>query len=510
MRRSGALTLGVVLTLGGVTGGRGQELSGSLAASNSPPLDGFVLPTLPENWADLPFRLRAFQAVSYNSNINSIPLGSPVPARESRGDFTSVTNVGFSTKAHVYDQGLYLDATIGVTRYLHQTRFDSNTYSVNAGDNWTLTSRCSGNLGVSLNKANSTLFSSVTPSTPLAPSSVTPPPTTLVGAGVNYTTTTSFNESGRCAVSNGFSLLFNSSWSEVTNSNPVDALLNARTTMLSAGIEYAKGADTVTVLATSTENIFSRGPVANAIGLANVTDFHSFTLGYTRRINPNLSVNGLIGLVGTTNAFTLGLPRTLLPLYTLGATWAFTPKLSLNASASRTVAPPTTIIANAEINYNATVGLGYQITPKLAFSVSGSIGRSSGAFTPSAVTSLAPFLVGASIFYTASTGLAYTMTPFLSANLSASYTERVVNHTVTPEDLITASLRPFAGRRRCSSRRGRGGPESGRRPRDRAKSEPSGPTAQQRRPDRLEGLRGDRDRVHGPLAVEERLGDRRT
>ena len=171
MRRSGALTLGVVLTLGGVTGGRGQELSGSLAASNAPPLDGFVLPTLPENWADLPFRLKAFQAVSYNSNINSIPLGSPVAAGESRGDFTSTTNVGFSTNANVYGQGLYLDATIGVIHYLHQTSFDSNIYSVNAGDHWTLTSRCSGNLGVSVNKANSTLFSTVTP-----PSSVTPLP----------------------------------------------------------------------------------------------------------------------------------------------------------------------------------------------------------------------------------------------------------------------------------------------------------------------------------------------
>jgi hypothetical protein len=431
------LTLGVVLTLGGVTGGRGQELSGSLAASNAAPSDGFVLPTLPENWADLPFTLRASQAVSYNSNINSVALGSPVPVR---GDFTSATNVSFLTKANVYDQQLYLDATIGVIRYLHETSFDSNTYSVNAGDNWTLTSRCSGNLGVSLNRANSTLFSTVTPSIPVTPSTPVTPPTTLVGAGVNYTTTTSFNGSGKCAVSNGFSLLLNSNWSEVTNSNPIDALLDGRTTMVSAGIEYAKGADTVTVLATSTWNIFSRSPAVIATGLANVTDFHSFTLGYTRQIDPNLSVNGLIGLVGTTNAFTLGLPRTLLPLYTLGATWAFTPKLSLNASASRTVAPPTTIIANAESNYNATVGLGYQITPKLAFSLSGSIGRSSGAFTPSAVTNLAPFLTGASNFYSASTSLAYTMTPFLSANLSASYTERVVNHTITPEDLITVSL----------------------------------------------------------------------
>ena len=423
MRRSGALTLGVVLTLGGVTGGRGQELSGSLAASNAPPLDGFVLPTLPGNWADLPFTLRASQNVSYNSNINGIPLGSPVPAGELRGDFTAATNVGFSTKSNVYGQQLYLDTTFGVIRYLHQTRFNSNIYSVNAGDNWTLTSRCAGNLGVSLSKTNSTLL------------------TTLVGTGVNYATTTSFNETGKCAVSNGFSLLFNSSWNEVTNSNPVDALLNSRATMLSAGIEYAKGASTVTVLASNTENIFSRPPAVTATGLANVTDFHSFTLGYTRQINPNLSVNGLIGLVGTTNAFTLGLPRTLLPIYTLGTTWAFTPKLSLNASASRTVSPPTTIIANAEIDYTATVGLSYQITPKLAFTVDGSIGHNTGAATPLVLTAVAPFLTGASNFYSANTSLNYTMTPFLSASLSASYTERVGNHTITPEDVIIVRLR---------------------------------------------------------------------
>jgi Putative beta-barrel porin 2 len=424
MRRSGALTLGVVLTLGGVTGGRGQELSGSLAASNAPPLDGFVMPTLPDNWADLPFTLRASQNVSYNSNINGIPLGSPVPAGESRGDFTAATNVGFSTKSNVYGQQLYLDTTFGVIRYHRQTRFNSNIYSVNAGDNWTLTSRCAGALGVSLSKTNSTLL------------------TTLVGTGVNYETTTSFNETGKCAVSNGFSLLFNSSWTELTNSNPVDALLNSRATMLSAGIEYAKGSSTVTVLATNTENIFSRPPAVTATGLANVTDFHSFTLGYSRQINPNLSVNGLIGLVGTTtNAFTLGLPRTLLPIYTLGTTWTFTPKLSLNASASRTVSPPTTIIANAEIAYTATVDLGYQITPKLAFNVNGSISHNTGAATRSVLTALAPFLTGASNFYSASTSLSYTMTPFLSAHLTASYTERVANHTITPEDLIIASLR---------------------------------------------------------------------
>src|SRR5579872_4767232 len=186
MRRSGALTLGLVLTLGGVTGGRGQELSGSLAAANTPSLGGFALPALPENWADLPFTLNASQTESYSSNINGIPLGVPVPVGEARADLTSTTNLGFATKANVYNQQLYLDATFGVIRYLRQTGFDSNIYSLSAGDNWKLTSRCSGNLGVVLDKSPVTLL------------------TTLVGTGVNYATTDSFNETGKCAVSNGF------------------------------------------------------------------------------------------------------------------------------------------------------------------------------------------------------------------------------------------------------------------------------------------------------------------
>jgi hypothetical protein len=381
---------------------------------------------MPENWADLPFKLTASEQVSFNSNINAIPLGVPVPAGRVLGDFTSTTSFGFSTKANVSGQQLYLDTTFGLIRYLHQVGFDSTVYSVSAGDNWTLTSRCAGNLGVSLSKSPVTL-------------------TELVATGINYTKSTAFSETGKCAVSNGYSLLFNSGWSELTNSNPIDALNNSRTTLLSAGIEYAKGASTVTALASNSYTIYSRGRVEAAVGLANVTDFHTFSLAYTRQINPNLSVNGLIGLVGTTNAFTLGVPRTLLPIYTLGMSWSVTPKVTLTASGSRTVAPPTTIIANAETTYMGLANLTYQVTPKVTVNVGGSISYSTGAFTPTAVTGLAPFLTGASDYYSATAGLTYTMTPFLSAALTASYTERVTDHFITPEDLVLVSLnyRPY-------------------------------------------------------------------
>jgi hypothetical protein len=225
-------------------------------------------------------------------------------------------------------------------------------------------------------------------------------------------------------------------------------LNNSRTTLLSAGIEYAKGYSTLTLLASNSDNNFTGRSTAQAalLGLATVTDFHDFTLNYTRQINANLSVSGLIGLVGTTNGFTLGLPKSLLPIYTLSTTWAFTPKLSLNASADRTVAPPTTVIANEQISYDATVNLAYQMTPKVTVSAGALIDYSTSTFTSVlAQAGISPFFVGTQKNYTLNAGLSYAMTPFLSAALNASYSERVGNGFITPEDLLTVSLnyRPY-------------------------------------------------------------------
>jgi hypothetical protein len=422
------LTLGVVLTLGAVTGGRGQELSSSVTAANGSSIGGFALPSVPENWADLPFKLTASQTVSYNSNINSFPVGVALPGQVV-GDFTSATNFGFSTKANVSGQQLFLDATYGVIRYLHQVAFDSTVYSLNAGVDWTVTSRCSGSLGVTLSKSPAQL-------------------TEQVGTGVNYVQTTGLNESGKCAVSNGYSLLFNSGRTTSTNSNAVNALNNTRTTLLSAGIEYAKGYSTLTALASISDENFTGRTAAQAttLGLVTETDFHTFTLNYTRQINPNLSVTGIIGLVGVTTGFTLGLPKTLLPIYTLSTTWAFTPKLSLNASASRSISPPTTIIANAQQSYDAAMNLTYQLTPKLTVSAGGSADYSISSFTASTAQAvISPFISSTQNTYSVNAGLVYSMTPFLTASLNAAYDERVGNHFITPQDVVTVSLnyRPY-------------------------------------------------------------------
>ena len=423
MRRSGAFTLAVVLTLGAVSGGRGQELSSSLTPANGS-LDGFVLPSVPENWADLPFKLTASQNVSYNSNISSFPIGV-APKGAILGDFTSATNFGFQTRANVSGQQVFLDATFGVIRYLHEVQSNSTVYSLNAGVNWNVTSRCSGTLATSLSKSPAQL-------------------TEQVGTGINYTTTTALNETGKCAVSNGYSLVFNSGLTTLTNSDPTNALNNSRTALIAAGIEYAKGYSTLTALASNSNANYSNR--SGALGLATETDFHSFTLNYTRQINPNLSVSGLIGLVGVTSGFSLGLPKTLLPIYTISGTWTLTPKLSLNASASRSIAPPTTVIANAQQSYSAGMNLSYQLTPKVAISAGGSVDYSTTSFTSSTpATGLSPFFSSTQNNYSLSTGLNYSMTPFLSAGLSASYSERVANHEITPQEVVTVSLnyRPY-------------------------------------------------------------------
>jgi hypothetical protein len=421
------LTLGVVLTLGAVTGGRGQDLSGSVTSADGSTLGGFALPSVPENWADLPVKLTASQTVSYNSNLSGFPVGVATPGQV-LGDFNSTTNFGVSTRANVSGQQLYFDGTFGVIRYLHEVAFDSTVYSLSAGVDWHVTSRCSGTLGVALSKSPAAI-------------------TEQVGTGVNYSTTTALNETGKCEVGNGYSFLFNSGLTTTKNSDPTNALNNGRTALLSAGVEYAKGASTLTALASLSDQTFtSRGGAAADLGLANQTDFHSFTLDYTRQINPNLSVSGLIGLVGVTSGFSLGLPKTLLPIYTLSANWTLTPKLALNASASRTIAPPTTVIANAEQSYNATVGLTYQLTPKLVATATGSIGYSTSSFTATtAQAAISPFFFDTQNIYTVNTGLIYSMTPFLSAALNASYNERVANHLITPQDVVTVSLnyRPY-------------------------------------------------------------------
>jgi hypothetical protein len=421
------LALGAVLMLGGVTGGRGDELSGSVGMGGAASSGGFALPTLPEtwadaNWAEMPFRLTASESVSYNNNIFSLPAGAAVLGGEPRGDFTSTSSFGLSTAANWFGQQVFFNGSYGVIRYLHQVASDANVFTINSGLNWTFTSRCAGALAATVNRAPSLI-------------------TAQVGTGINYSTNTALSGTGKCAVSNGYSFVFNSSLTQVSNSNGVNGLNNSRTEMYGAGIEYASGPDSLTGMATiSNSNYSNRGAVANALGLANTVVYHNFNLTYVRQIDADLSLTGQVGLVGVTNASTLGLPKTLLPTYSFAATWTITPKLGLTASVSRSVTPPTTVLANAQTSYDAVVTLAYQATPKITVSASASEGYTNGAFTPGlAGTAFAAFNTSTD-YYSAQAQVSYAMTPFISASLSGTLTQRVQDHIYTPQDVITLSL----------------------------------------------------------------------
>ena len=167
MRRSGALTLGAVLMLGGVSGGRGDELSGAVgpapAGPSFPSFDDPVLPTLPENWSDLPVRLTASQSVAYNSNIFGVADGVPLSRGSAHGDFISTTQFGVSTKPYWFWSGqeFFFDASFGEIRYLHQVDFNSDIYTVDTGVNWTYASRCSGALTALASKSPTTVTTQV-------------------------------------------------------------------------------------------------------------------------------------------------------------------------------------------------------------------------------------------------------------------------------------------------------------------------------------------------------------
>ena len=176
MRRSGALTLGAVLMLGGVTGGRGQELSGAVTSSGPsfPSFDGAVLPTLPENWSDLPVKLTASQSVAYNSNIFADSPRLCDCRRALRAAIlTPQRSLALSSKPNWYGQQFFFDGSFGEIRYLHQVDFNSDTYNVSTGVNWALTSRCTGALTALASKSPTTVATQVVTSDPSSGSAST-------------------------------------------------------------------------------------------------------------------------------------------------------------------------------------------------------------------------------------------------------------------------------------------------------------------------------------------------
>ena len=273
--------------------------------------------------------------------------------------------------------------------------------AIDAGVNWTYTSRCSGKLVASEWMAKSTLAQqlasastasftsaqtlaqqiasgSTTPSPipqPVAPGStaVGPVPQQIASAANNSVSTTAFNETATCRVSTDYDAILNSGTMRSTNSTLVNNLNDFRNDFVAAGISYdVTATNSLRMLATISGMSYPNHPPAtNNLGLVNAITQDSVTLTYTRQIDPDLSVIGSIGAVGIANgSFSLALPSKIEPQYSVSVIWAVTPKVSLSAigcANGQSSASRRRQCANYEIR---CLTLNYQFSAKTTFSAS--------------------------------------------------------------------------------------------------------------------------------------------
>jgi hypothetical protein len=429
MNQSAVLTLGGVLLLGGATV---AQADGSSPMTVAPATYG-ILPDLPENWSDLPLRLNLSEATGYNSNILNSPsttggavtaLGRPI------GSLVSISNVGGATKAYWEGQQFFADFNIGMYRYLADQAQNTLQHSAHVGDNWTYGSKCNGKLVGS----ESTYQSQ---------------PGQQVGFNVKNTVTSeAFDENATCLVSGNYSILLNSGVSSTANSAAVDKVNDYHSQYIAAGITYSVSQTNSIQLITTVTGLdySSRTATINSMGLANNITEDQINLTYTKNLSPRLALTASAGLVGVRNAsFTLEPASGFEPVYSFSATWAATPKLSLLASASKTVSPPTSVIANLQVSENASLGLTYGLTPKVVLAGGVQVGRSSGGFNTvppsvSPITAVVQPFTGNSNYYSANASVNYTITPFVTANLSYTYSRTVQANFVTPTSVVLLAL----------------------------------------------------------------------
>src|SRR5271165_4482050 len=338
MNRGGALTLGAVLMLGGASGARGDDLSSLADATSSAaslPSWGGVFPRLPENWSDLPMQFKLSESAGYNSNVLDLATNTPLSGALARGDFQSISSYAASTNVYWGGQQLFADGSFGLTQYLHDVSLNTFQQAVDAGVNWTYASRCSGKLVASESAGTEATFAQQTASGSTAaspvpqqiasgPMGVSPVPQQIASTSINNVSTTGLKETAKCLVSGDYAVTFSSGVTQSTNSTLVNKPNDSRSVFVAAGISYnVTETNSLDLLATITGTDYTDRPaVLNNLGLAPLITLDQVVVTYAGKIGSNLSVAGLIGAVGATNAsFTLALPSRILPLYSASATW---------------------------------------------------------------------------------------------------------------------------------------------------------------------------------------------
>jgi hypothetical protein len=392
-----------------------SEQWGSVAPLNSGPS------WVDLNWADSPVKLQIQQTATYNDNVLGVPKGASIPSGFDRGDFSSLTLVGGSSTFYWSGQQFFVNGDYGVTRYAHDTSFDANQYLINGGVNWTLTSRCSGKLSASQSVQPSVFEEQV-------------------GLGVNNATNQSLNETAKCLLGAEFSLLLNSGFVENTNSTALDKLNDSRSHFVAAGLGYqASDLDDFQLLYTLTRTDYTGRNGSLSSGLASGVDEKDLSLTYHRKLTPDLDFTGAIG--GTSfDLLSPGAPSMALPLkphYSISLNWQATPKIAFFGAVARSEGVPTSLVSNIQVSDSISVGATYAFSPKLSFQASASDSRSSSGQTS----------VGGSIYSANQRGFStnasgtYQFTPFISGSLTYQRSERQQGGLDTLENVFMFNVK---------------------------------------------------------------------
>ena len=142
-------------------------------------------------------------------------------------------------------------------RYLGHANLNTQHHNLDAGVNWTYTSRCSGRLVVS---------DTATPSEPTQQ---------VAFNAVNTVTTVMFSQTGKCAITSDYSVIFNSGFGSSKNSAAADRLNNFNDLYVSGGFSYSVAeTNTLELLATVTGTDYTDRPLSvTALGLSrNITE----------------------------------------------------------------------------------------------------------------------------------------------------------------------------------------------------------------------------------------------
>lgn len=344
-----------------------------------------------------PIKVSVNQSLRYNDNVLFLSNGVLTPPNLTRGDFSSLTNVGLSSKMHIGGQTFFADGNYTFTRYRNDSALDTVNHVFNAGMDWVFTSRCSGRV--------------------IATSSLVAAPfEDTTGFTINNIKTQSLVETARCKTTGYLTAILDSGWVQTENTQLSATPNDSTRHYIRWGLEYdVTGLNTLRVTATFTDVDFPNRVAG--LGLATALSQAEYELFYRRILSRNLDFEGTIGQTQITTAST----SLSAPTYSAKLHWNASPILSFTVSTASGVGPPQNILADFQRIKMLGLTANYRYSPVLSFT--GAVSRSTIENSTVSGVIVTPILQQSTAL-SASIQANYRISPLMNMSFSYQLAER--------------------------------------------------------------------------------------